>query len=243
MAARVDAAVAAHPRARRAKGATPPFDASGTSLGWQSLWLWQRPSITRPLPESDGASPARRPTGPEDRHQSRCCRSCSSVRIRGSSTCGGSILRHLPSLLLRLLQWLNTWRPVHRPSGPCSACSCGWLRCRPAPLQRAPVIDYVAAPFLQCSSTLRLCSCVRVHRSSTCCVCCCAQPTVTHPACTADAVRLLASTLTPTFVVSEVTGRWFTSSRWSVSSCVFCRAQPTVTSCLHRSCRYYWRQP
>ena len=25
--------------------------------------------------------------------------------------------------------------------------------------------------------------------------------------------------------------------------CVFCCAQPTVTSCLQRSCRYFWRQP
>ena len=49
-----------------------------------------------------------RPTGPGDRHQSRCGRSCSSDRIRGSSTCCGffcsqSTVTFLPTLRLPLL--------------------------------------------------------------------------------------------------------------------------------------------
>ena len=85
----------------------------------------------------------------------------------------------------------------------CSACSCGWLRCA---YTCRHLCSACSSDWLRCarnfchlcnaSFSVRVrgsCSCVRVHRTNTC--------------------------------------------------CVFCCAQPTVTSCLHRTLRYYWRQP
>ena len=88
----------------------------------------------------------------------------------------------------------------------CSACSCDWLRCART---FRHLCNACSSDRLRCARTFRhLCiassgvrvrcarSCVRVHRTCTCCVCCCAQPTVTS--CFHRRFRhFLASTLTP----------------------------------------------